>query len=177
MHQAARGHRADHADEAGTTGRAWFRPPFALEESDFIEKCTRCNACEQACTHEVIFPYSAKMGILLARTPAMDLVNKGCRLCSDWPCVQACPEEALGIPKVTDPLDHLRLARVSINENRCLSHLQQQDCRQCLESCPVVRAMDHKRGGPMINSANCVGCALCLEACIVEPKAIEIRAF
>lgn len=176
MQEAARLAKKNGSRGSDTLNRAWFRPPFALDESDFLAACTRCNACELACPYGIIFPLSTKTGILLARTPAMDLLNKACRLCPDWPCVNACPEQALNLPKVNRPLDELRMAQVFVDEKLCLAHLKEQDCHHCLDRCPVSEAMDVDEGFPRIDVGYCVGCAQCLEACMVEPRAIELVA-
>lgn len=73
----------------------WIRPPFAIAELDFILACNRCGDCTSACPHDVVFPLSASKGIEVAGTPAMDILNKGCHLCTDWPCVTACETDAL----------------------------------------------------------------------------------
>jgi len=77
----------------------WIRPPFALDELEFILACTRCGDCIEACPHEVIFGLSARVGAKFAGTPALDLLNKGCHLCADWPCVNACEPDALVLPE------------------------------------------------------------------------------
>lgn len=73
----------------------WIRPPFASSELDFLLACTRCNACIEACPHQIIFPLPISRGAEVAATPALDLANRGCHLCQDWPCVNACSDNAL----------------------------------------------------------------------------------
>lgn len=75
--------------------KGWIRPPFAVAELDFLINCNRCGDCTTACPHDVIFPLSASVGLEAAGTPAMDILNKGCHLCSDWPCVTSCEVDAL----------------------------------------------------------------------------------
>lgn len=90
-----------HADaKVKKAAQRWIRPPYAITELDFLLACTRCNDCITACPHDVIFPLSARVGVKAMGTPALDLLNKGCHLCSDWPCVQACGEGALLLPLV-----------------------------------------------------------------------------
>ncbi len=33
----------------------WIRPPYALDEADFLLACSRCSRCVEACPHQVIF--------------------------------------------------------------------------------------------------------------------------
>jgi ferredoxin-type protein NapG len=158
----------------------FIRPPFALQELDFLLACTRCEACIEACPHQVIFPLSAKMGVQEAATPALDLLNKGCHLCQEWPCVDACEAGALLRPECSDEEPHAkkelpRLARAEIDTQHCLPY-SGPECGACKGTCPVTGAMTWPHERPQINTDLCTGCALCREACIVEPKAIMIRS-
>ncbi len=162
----------------------WIRPPFAIDELDFLLACTRCGDCGVACPHEVIFDLPARLGARVAGTPALDLLNKGCHLCSDWPCVNACSPGALAI-KITEnesantdtqPASELpRLAVAAIDSVTCLP-FHGPECGACIPSCPVPGALSLAVTRPVINSALCTGCGLCRENCIVEPGAIRIKS-
>ncbi len=86
----------------------WIRPPYAQDELNFLLSCTRCDECIKACPHGVIFRLSARLGTQVAGTPAMDLLNKGCHMCEDWPCVAACEANALQIPEQSDAVNRRR---------------------------------------------------------------------
>lgn len=73
----------------------WIRPPYAIAELEFLLACTRCDACINACPHNILFPLPASTGPTAMATPAMDLLNHGCHLCDNWPCVTACEPAAL----------------------------------------------------------------------------------
>jgi len=75
--------------------KAWIRPPFAQAELDFLLNCSRCGDCIDACPHNVIFPLPLSRGASVAGTPAMDIPNNTCLLCTDWACVNACKDKAL----------------------------------------------------------------------------------
>ena len=47
------------AHQLATRPQNWFRPPFATDEWQFLELCTRCDECLAACPHEVLFPLPA----------------------------------------------------------------------------------------------------------------------
>ena len=151
----------------------WIRPPFALPELEFLLACTRCAACIEACPHGVIFPLAARLGPDVVQTPALDLLNKACRLCDGWPCVQVCEPGALQLPAVTQDKPWPRLARATINTQSCLPYLG-PECGACNGYCPVPGAMHWQHERPSINDALCTGCGLCREACVIEPKAISI---
>ncbi|HED32791.1 MAG TPA: hypothetical protein ENJ08_01050 [Gammaproteobacteria bacterium] len=178
------------ADQARKNATRWIRPPFAIEELDFLLACDRCADCIDACPHDVIFPLSSKLGVKVYATPAMDLLNQGCHLCEDWPCVQACTRGALTRPdshqgeqdkeanketgEKTGPRKLPVLAVVSINKETCLPY-SGPECGAC-NICPVQGAMSWEMQKPVINTLLCTGCALCREACIVEPKAISVKS-
>jgi len=166
--------------------RRWIRPPFALDELEFLLACTRCGDCVEACPHRVIFLLSSRLGAKVTGTPALDLLNRGCHLCEDWPCVAACEPGALGLPQTESDEDAQtagqplarplpELAEVEIDARSCLPYLG-PECGGCAHSCPVEGALIWDQDKPCIVQDLCVGCALCREACIVTPKAITVRS-
>ena len=74
-----------------------FRPPGAVAESDFLDRCTRCNDCVEACPYAVIYkhfdPESTKH-----ETPIISPAIDPCRFCDDFPCIEACDTDALMYP-------------------------------------------------------------------------------
>ncbi len=166
-------------DNAVRRAENWVRPPFAVKELDFLLGCTRCDKCIEACPHDVLFALPARHGLQVAGSPAMDLLVRGCQMCRDWPCVMACEPEVLKLPDQDSetPPEAARLARVEINTETCLPY-QGPECGACAHACPVPGALEWDGGiRPVINAEHCTGCALCREACIVEPKAINVSAF
>ncbi|EAS41452.1 4Fe-4S dicluster domain-containing protein [Photobacterium profundum] len=180
--------------------KGWIRPPFAEQELDLLINCSRCGDCISACPHQVIFPLPLKRGADVAGTPAMDIINKGCHLCADWPCVTACNEKALVFPinkidekdstgetenstetsvgsaedkKRPDAQDCPPMAKAAVNSATCLPY-SGPECGACKGSCPIPDTLVWQNEKPSIIHENCVGCGLCREACITSPKAIEI---
>ncbi|VAW76290.1 hypothetical protein MNBD_GAMMA12-1231 [hydrothermal vent metagenome] len=80
----------------------WYRPPFAVDEFEFIVSCLRCDACINACEVDVLFALTAGHGTMVAGTPVMDLTHNACLLCDNWPCVLACESGVLGGNQVTE---------------------------------------------------------------------------
>ena len=119
-------------------------------------------------------------------TPAMDLMNHGCHMCEDWPCVNACPKDVFVMPQAENGDEgaepesdkgHRALPRISvvtINTKTCLPY-NGPECGAC-KVCPVEGAMSWQMERPVINGELCTGCALCREACIIEPKAINVQS-
>ncbi|MDP6341931.1 MAG: hypothetical protein QF578_12775 [Alphaproteobacteria bacterium] len=173
--------RAIEAIDRGVAGRApgWIRPPFAVAEELFLSRCSRCDDCLAACPHQVLFKLGSDREPRAAGTPAMDLLHRGCRMCRDWPCAAACAEAALIPPAAADdtPPDPPKLALVSINQQACLPYAG-PECGACADSCPVPGALQWPDGvRPVIDPACCTGCGMCREACIVDPKAIDIGVY
>lgn len=163
----------------------WIRPPFAINEIEFLLGCTRCTDCIDACPQQLIFALSTKMGAKFAGTPALDLLNNSCLLCEDWPCVTACTPHVLvhtieesdeknDTTKIND-ITLPKLARASINTERCLP-FSGPECGACIDSCPIDGALTLDITRPVINDELCTGCAICRENCITEPKAINITS-
>ena len=167
------------AEKIGWRAENWIRPPFARPETEFLLACTRCDKCIDACPHDVLFKLPDRLGVLVSGTPAMDLLNRGCLMCADWPCVGACGPDALALPVHDEeaPRPLPRLAAARINMDSCLPYLG-PECGACADACPVPGALAWEDGvRPSINPQTCTGCALCREACIVDPEAIDISAF
>jgi len=160
----------------------WIRPPFAAPELEFLLLCTRCNDCVDACPHHTVFALGTHTGLQFAGTPALDLTNHACHLCSDWPCVNACEVNALRLPTAEEALPENapteavpKLARVRIDETRCLPY-QGPECGACESACPVDGALVFDGIRPRIDAGHCTGCALCRQACVMDPSAIEVRS-
>ena len=156
---------------AENRARNWLRPPHARPELEFLLACTRCGDCIAACPHDVIFSLPARYGIEAAGTPALDLANRGCRLCDGWPCVAACEPNALELTEAAP-----NLATLTIDPNLCLPYAG-PECGACKDSCPIPGALEWQGGiKPSINPDLCTGCAQCREACITDPKSITLAA-
>ena len=174
----------EHA-EAKIEARAvrWVRPPFALSELEFVLACTRCSDCIEACPHNVIFPLPSNYGADVAATVALDVLNGGCHLCEDWPCVTVCEAGALKIPIIDQEEDEAaestaswpKMARAEINPDECLP-FKGPECGACDGSCPIPNTLIFQREKPQINQDSCSGCGLCRAACIADPKAIKISS-
>lgn len=160
----------------------WLRPPFALAELEFILACTRCGDCIEACPHQVLFPLPSHYGADVAATAALDVLNGGCHLCEDWPCVTACDAGALKKPKpnedeaeTSEALVWPKMAWAEIVQDDCLP-FRGPECGACDGSCPIPNTLVFNREKPYINQDSCSGCGLCLAACIAAPKAIRINS-
>ncbi|MCW8930831.1 MAG: ferredoxin-type protein NapF [Gammaproteobacteria bacterium] len=164
-----------------------FRPPWAIPEEYFVDYCTRCDKCIDACFDELIV--KGRGGF-----PQMDFKKGGCDFCED--CINVCETNALKkIPDNTQktkehgnsdsseeesylPPWHIK---ANIDLTNCLS-MNATICRSCGESCDdKAIKFDLKLGGiaePILNIEQCTGCGACFSVCPVQvitltPIAIE----
>ena len=145
----------------------WPRPPGALREPEFLDRCTRCGDCVQACAYGAVGTLPASSGVL-ANTPAMLPAEVACHLCPDTPCITACEPGAL----VPTPVEEILLGMALIQTDRCFA-FKGPECGACASACPP-RAMVLDGTRPRVRGDLCTGCGLCVEACPVWGKAIEI---
>jgi len=71
-------------------GAHLIRPPGALDELSFLSACTRCDKCIEACPQDALIKADAKTGLAVG-TPHIDPRRTPCFLCTELPCITACP--------------------------------------------------------------------------------------
>lgn len=148
------------------------RPPGALAERAFLDKCTKCDACIRACPHFVIRKAGPELGARIGGTPVLDPRENPCRFCDELPCIAACEPGALLAPA---PGAKARIGLAKVDKDRCFMALG-QPCDYCQKSCPV-RPRAIKVGGfrlpAVVDFAACTGCGECAQIC--PAKAIRIE--
>jgi len=132
----------------------WLRPPGAVAEALFLERCTLCGDCLKACPYDSIKP-EPKSG-----TPVIFPDEMPCFLCEDFPCVDACGTEAL-LPVAGRAAVAMGVAVVS--HRICTAG---QGCHACVSRCPTdALAMDFDTYRLRVHDERCVGCGLCEQTC------------
>ena len=131
------------------------RPPWALEESRFVDSCSGCGDCITACPDQLIVHGRGKL-------PQMNFADGGCDFCQA--CRDVCKPGALALPE-DDAAPWLIKATVLAS---CLS-LNAIICRSCGEACDE-RAIRFKLelGGiaqPLVSQDQCTGCGACFAVC------------
>ncbi len=144
-------------------------PPGIADETTFRQCCTQCQHCVSACPHLAIQICRDENSHLYGY-PVIAPRQQACYLCPDFPCIQACPTEAL-----SDANHPPKLGTAHIRHSHCLDTLQ-GFCQTCLNHCPHMgRAIFRDETGRLqINPQHCTGCGICVMACVQEPPAIEI---
>lgn len=158
--------------EARVVQRRWFRPPGALPEIEFLAACTRCGACVDICPAHAIRNAPPGAG-LAAGTPVLEPSIQACIVCEDIPCARACPTGALVPPPAG--WDAVRLGVLSLDVDRCIT-FHGSSCGVCARACPIgerALAMD-ARGHPVLKPEGCVGCGVCVTACVTTPSSLAL---
>ena len=160
-----------------------LRPPGALKESAFLDKCIRCGACLKACPTNVLQPSLLQYGVEAVWTPYLDFNVSVC----DWSC------NACGKVCPTGAIEHLKLKAkqkfvigvAEIDRGKCIPWIAGHGCGVCVELCPLPdkaiiieeRPTDYGKMAvlPIVVKEKCIGCGICEKKCpLPRRKAIKI---
>ena len=141
-------------------GKQALRPPWAIEEQQFVDLCSRCDKCIEACPESII-----KRGG--AGFPEIDFQLGECTFCAE--CLAVCKDKAL-IKKSEDALAWN--IKADIDKESCLVTAKKVMCQICGEQCEL-RAIRFQPalGGlflPSLDQDICNGCGACIAPCPVK---------
>jgi polyferredoxin len=147
----ASGILAVHAVRLGNKlGSNWYhkviRPPGALAEEPFLQRCIKCGQCMRVCPTNVIQPGGIDGGLENLWTPVLNnrIGSSGCQL-NCVACGQVCPTSALRPIKLSEKLGigefadvgPIKLGTAFLDRPRCLPWAMDKPCIVCEENCPV----------------------------------------
>jgi ferredoxin-type protein NapG len=150
-----------------------IRPPGALKQPvEFNRACQdNCQSCAEACPHGAISFLGPEFG-RGEGTPVLSPKDNPCRWCEGFPCIKACPTEALQQSENQQPAP---IAKVGINVSKC-SNSYGELCDTCVLTCPTsIRALRLVNGRVELNETSCTGCGLCAYYCSEHNDAISIK--
>ncbi len=150
-----------------------LRPPGAISERQFLQACSHCDECIHACPKDAILRAPKKMGFLVFNTPYIDPLRNPCVMCTDLPCISACPDEALlPVQNLTD----VNMGYAILDKKKCQAY-GDTFCQQCVIDCPVPGAIHQVNDRPIIDKNICTGCGVCMRSCstVNIPLAIKIK--
>lgn len=167
-----------------------LRPPGALDEFAFLTACTRCEKCIEACPQDALVKAGPSAGLGL-NAPVLEPRRMACFLCSELPCITACPEGALVWPKLALPdgtaLEGpaaVRIGLATVKEKLCLTYAGEDreavPCTVCVDRCPypgeAIRMVKAESGPdhPEVLDDRCTGCGLCTFGCPAPEAAIVV---
>lgn len=147
-----------------------FRPPGALSEPEFLDKCLRCGNCVKNCPANAILPFQSQ-DTILRNTPHIDPEEQPCVICDSLACMNVCPSGALQLVFAED----IRIGLAVFNADTCLRS-QSVDCTYCVDTCPIGEdAIEFSTDGLVeVLDTGCTGCGVCQYACPTDPKSIVI---
>ena len=138
-----------------------IRPPGSAVEPEFIEACTACGDCVDACPENIIRRDDAGR-------PVVHFEYGGCTFCSK--CIDACEPGALHAER--EDLWPF-VARIS---HSCLAR-KHVFCQSCSDACDE-RAVRFQWGTgsipqPRLREEDCTGCGFCVSACPADAIALH----
>ena len=153
--------------------RGVFRPPGAASELEFLATCTRCGDCIAVCPVHAILKAPAEAGLAVG-TPWIEPAVQACVVCEDMPCARACETGALVVP--VDGWSSIHMGSLTLDPARCIT-FQGVACGVCARVCPVgERALALDAGGhPVLHPEGCVGCGVCVTACVTAPSSLILQ--
>ncbi|MBN1196731.1 MAG: 4Fe-4S binding protein [Candidatus Aminicenantes bacterium] len=155
----------------------FIRPPGAVKEKEFLEKCVRCGQCMQVCPTNVIQPAVLETGVDGLWTPVLRPDLGYCEYeCNR--CTQVCPTRALE-PLNLKEKKEFKIGTAVIDRNRCYTYADGYNCAVCEEHCPVPEKAIHFREVELWNFEGrlvkvnqiyvvpdlCIGCGICQNVC------------
>jgi MauM/NapG family ferredoxin protein len=158
------------------------RPPGAVMEDIFLDRCITCGACISVCPEIALHPSTlADDGMVSWNTPKLvPRIGYCAEDCVD--CSHACPTGALIPIKVEDKTER-KIGIAVVDRSRCFPWLQERKCMICVKKCPyedaitdeIVEFEGREWSVPVVNKRKCVGCGECEFYCPVRHEsAIQV---
>ena len=166
-----------------------IRPPGALPEEKFLQKCVRCGECMKVCPTNALQPALSEAGpegiwtpILV---PTVGYCEFYCSLCS-----QVCPTGAIKELTVPEKIKVV-IGTAWVDKNRCIPYFLGTPCIVCEEHCPtspkaikLVKTEVKMPDGsvktpvaPVVILDVCIGCGICEYKCpVVDKPAIYVTS-
>lgn len=176
-----------------------IRPPGSVEESEFLERCIKCDQCINVCPTNVLQPSSLAQGGLEGLwTPVMDFsigfCQYNCTLCSE-----VCPTGAIQKTTLAQKLGNgdftgrgpISVGTAFFDRGRCLPWAMETPCVVCEEVCPTspkaIGTYDEEitrwdgvkvtLNKPYIRPELCIGCGICEHECpVIDSAAVYVTA-
>lgn len=124
-----------------------IRPPGALSEARFLERCIKCGQCMRVCPTNIIQPALLQAGVEGLWTPVLNyrVGTSGCEV-NCVACGNVCPTAALRPLSIKEKrgLDQfaeagpVRMGLAFVDRGRCLPWAMGRPCIVCQEVCPVA---------------------------------------
>jgi ferredoxin len=174
------------------------RPPGTIRETEFLERCIKCDQCIRVCPTNVLQPALFEGGLEGIWAPIMNMRMGYCELNCTL-CGQVCPTGAiqkisipqkLGVGEFADP-GPVKIGTAFYDRGRCLPWAMDTSCVVCEEVCPTSPKAIYSREEiitnrwgekvrlkrPYVDPNLCIGCGICEHECPVKDhRAIRVTA-
>ena len=150
-----------------------IRPPGALPEDEFLERCTRCGECLQVCKTNGLQPAALQAGLDGLWTPHLvpriGYCDRNCTLCG-----HVCPSQAIRALSL-DEKNGIAIGRAVINRSACLPWIGWAMAEA--EPAPAIPLGQAGQPGLPPAGRRDYNCAVCEEVCPVPGKAIRFNVY
>ncbi len=156
-----------------------IRPPGALVEEEFLDRCIRCLECVRICESNggCLQPSGFETGWENLWTPVARMRDGYCEYECNL-CGQVCPTNAI-LPLTLEEKKHTPMGIAYFDKNICIPYARNEDCIVCEEHCPVPeKAIRFEQKEvtlpdgtqrmvkfPYVVRELCIGCGICETKC------------
>jgi len=163
-----------------------IRPPGALIEDDFLERCIRCGECVRICSTsgKCLQLSVTESGLEGFMTPLAQYRHGYCEYNCNL-CGQICPTKAIP-PLSTPEKQKYKMGQAIFLKDRCIPYRLNENCIVCEEHCPTPNKaikvdkqayVDPVSGAkrivsyPYVDESLCIGCGICENKCPLNGEA------
>ncbi len=168
-----------------------IRPPGAIPEQEFLDRCIRCMECVRMCQSNgaCLQPGGFDLALENLWTPVADMRKGYCEYTCNL-CGQVCPTDAI-LPLPLKEKQQTPMGIAYFDKNLCIPYVRNEDCLVCEEHCPTpdkAIKFDHREARlpdgttrmvkyPYVVRELCIGCGICEYKCPVpnQPGIFVVR--
>jgi len=151
-----------------------LRPPGAVPECSFLNRCVGCGECMKVCPTNTLQPAGLSAGITGLFSPLLMARRGPCDPACNA-CGQVCPTGAIRALSLEEKR-YAKIGTATIMRQRCIAWEQGKACLICDEVCPYgAVSLQHTEGVevavPYVEERKCNGCGFCEFYCPVQAQA------
>ncbi len=165
------------------------RPPGALPEKNFLQRCIKCGECMKVCLTNGLQPTLLEAGLEGIWSPVLvsriGYCQYYCTLCG-----QVCPSGAIRQLSQSEKVK-VKIGLAFIDQSRCLPFAHGIPCIVCEEHCPTPKkaiwfeevlmigrdGQKQRIKQPRVDIELCIGCGICEYKCpVIDQPAIYVTS-